>query len=120
MRRRNKMDRFEISAPVKKAIERENLKVDKVLRQALGIPEEGFRDFPEGTIFLAWYKDRPFSAAVRNGKLKIDDKEFSSLSGAAAHITGRPTTNGWAFWLVRYPGKQEFIPIPKPQRTKAA
>ena len=107
---------FEISAAVRKALKAKNLTADAVLREALGIKNEGLVTsegvtFPEGTIFVAWYKERAHGAIVKNSLLEIDGNTFTSVSGAAAHITGRPTTNGWAFWTCQFPGKKEFVPI---------
>lgn len=114
---------FEISVAVRKALKAANLTADAVLREALGIKNEGLVTsegvtFPEGTIFVAWYKEKSWGAIVKNGLLDIDGKTFTAVSGAAAHITGRPTTNGWAFWHCKFPGKNEFVSIaslkPKP------
>lgn len=109
--------RFQLSALVQKALTEQKLTADKVIRKALGLKSEGLSTpegvfFPEGTAFLAWYKDKPHWAVVKEGEITFDDKShFVSVSGAAAKVTGRPTTNGWAFWLIKVPGKNEFIPI---------
>ncbi len=106
--------RYELSQVVQKRLKEANLTADEVLRKALGLKNEGFTTFdgtyfPEGSVFVTWYKDRACSAIVKNGVIEIDGATFNSLSGAAAHYTGRPTTNGWSFWSVRLPGKQEFV-----------
>lgn len=108
--------RFRISEAVKRALTADNLTADAVLREALGIKTDGLTtsegvSFPEGTVFVAWYKERAHGAIIRNGLIEIDGNTFTSVSGAAAHITGRPTTNGWAFWMCKFPGKSEFTPI---------
>lgn len=106
--------RYELSKAVQQRLKDENLTADDVLRKALGMKNEGFTTsdgtyFPESSVFLTWYKDRACSAIIKNGAIDIEGKTFNSLSAAAAHYTGRPTTNGWSFWSVKLPGKQEFV-----------
>jgi hypothetical protein len=108
--------RYQLSPIVQKKLKELNLNADDVIRKALEIKAEGFDAgegayFIEGTAFLAWYKDRPHWGTVKNGAINIEGKEYNSVSGAAAAVTGRPTTNGWSFWLVKVPGKNEFTPI---------
>ena len=110
-------DRYMISPTVQRELKTRNLTADEILREALNIKTEGFtagdKYFPEGTVFIAWYKNKALSAVVKNGAIECEGKAYSSLSGAAAHYTGRATTNGWDFWSVRVPGKAEFIPAHK-------
>jgi len=118
-------DRCLISSTVQRELKARNLTADELLREALKIKTEGFttsdnRYFPEGTVFIAWYKNKALSAVVKNGAVECEGKSYTSLSGAAAHYTGRPTTNGWDFWSVRVPGKAEFIPAYKAAETRAA
>ncbi len=105
-----------ISLAVAKALEAANKTADEVLRHALKVKAEGLTTsgvtFPEGTCFLAWYKDRPYWGIVKDGALIIRDKRFTSTSAAAGEITKRPT-NGWDFWQCKFPGKGEFIRISK-------
>jgi hypothetical protein len=107
--------RYQISSLVQNKLKELNLTAEEVIRTALKIKPEGLAAegvlFPEGTAFLAWYKDRPHWGIVKDGAIEIEKEKFTSVSGAAAKITGRPTTNGWAFWLIKQPGKNEFIPI---------
>lgn len=109
--------RFHISPQVQKKLKEMNLTAEEVIRRALDIRAEGFDAgegvyFPEGTALLAWYKDNAFSGKVKDGVILVNNKSFSSLSGAAAEITGRPTTNGWDFWsMVKLGGKNEFVPL---------
>lgn len=112
-----------VSPDVAKALELGNLNADQILRDALNIKPEGFTTsegvmFPEGTAFLAWYKDRPHWGHVKNGALDIQGDRFTSVSSAAGKITGRPT-NGWDFWQCKVPGKSEFVRISK-MRQQAA
>lgn len=109
-------NRYEISSLVQKRLKAENLTADDVLRKALNIKAEGFTTsdgtfFPEGTTLVALYKGKAVSAIVKNGGIDIDGKAFNSLSAAAAHFTGRPTTNGWGFWYAKFPGKPELITV---------
>lgn len=121
--------RYELSQAVQKRLKEENLTADEVLRKALGLTVDGFTTtdgtyFPNGSVFVTWYKDRACSAVVKNGAIDVDGKVYKSLSAAAAVYTGRATTNGWDFWSVKLPGKQEFILCstlgPKSAKTAAA
>jgi hypothetical protein len=108
--------RYQISSTLQAKLKELNLTAEEVIRKALNIKAEGLNTaegvfFPEGTAFLAWYKDEAHVARVKGGAIEIADKKVSSVSAAAAEVTGRPTTNGWAFWLVKLPGKNEFTPI---------
>jgi hypothetical protein len=119
------MTRYKLSTAVERELKVRNLTADEVLRKALNIKVEGFttpdgKYFPEGTIFVAIYKDKALSAFVRNGVIDVEGKSYSSLSAAAAHYTGRATTNGWDFWFVRFPGKSEFIQAKAVPELKAA
>ena len=106
-------DQFAISPTVKRAVRSAGVTVDDLLRETLGLKDRGFTSngvyFAEGMIFGGWYKERPVTAIIKNGAIEVDGKTFSSFSGAAAHVTGRPTTNGWAFWFVKHRG--QFVPI---------
>jgi hypothetical protein len=108
--------RYQISTTVQKKLKDMNLTAEEVIRKALDIKSEGLATaegvfFPEGTAFLGSYKDDIHIGKVKEGMIQLNGKSFSSVSGAAASITGRPTTNGWDFWLVKFPGKNEVVPI---------
>ena len=45
-----------------------------------------------------------------SGEIEIDEKSFYSPSGAAVHLTNRPTA-GWGFWLVNPESKQRLWDI---------
>lgn len=111
-------NRYQISPLVQKRLKESNLTAEEVIRKALDIKAEGLATsegvfFPEGTAFLAWYKERPHWATVKEGEIDVEGKRARSLSGAAAAITGRATTNGWDFWaLVKLPGRNDFTPMP--------
>lgn len=107
-----------ISPLVQKRLKEMDLNADDVLRKALNIKAEGLATsegvfFPEGTIFIAFYKDKMYDGIVNDGAIlmKHSGNSFTSVSGAAADITGRPTTNGWAMFMVKMPGKNEVHPI---------
>lgn len=114
-----------ISSAVSRELKQRNLTADAVLREALGIKSEGFtttdgKYFPEGTQFIALYKNKALSAIATKGGIEVEGKSYTSLSAAAAHFTGRATTNGWDFWFVRVPGQNGFIPAAKAASKKAA
>ena len=111
--------RYQISPLVQKKLKEMNLSAEEVIRKALDIKAEGLSTsegvfFPEGTAFLAWYKETAHVARIKDGGVVMDSDpktSYTSVSGAAAHVTGRATTNGWDFWMVKLPGKSEFLPI---------
>jgi hypothetical protein len=108
--------RYQLSPITQKALKERNLTAEDVIRKALQIKPEGLEAgegvvFPEGTDFLAWYKERPYWGKVKDGAISMNGEVFTSLSGAAAKITGRPTTNGWDFWMVKVAGKNEFVKV---------
>jgi hypothetical protein len=107
--------RYQISSLVQNKLKELNLTAEDVIRKALNIKVEGIITdgiaFPEGTVFLSWYKDAAHTARVKEGSIIINGKSVTSVSAAAAVVTGRATTNGWDFWTVKLPAKNEFIPI---------
>lgn len=107
--------RYVISPTVQQKLKDLNLTAEEVIRKALNIKAEGLTAegvlFPEGTIFLTCYKEEVYSGKVKEGAIELQGERFTSVSAAAAKITGRPTTNGWAFWSVRLPGRNEFVPV---------
>lgn len=107
----------QISDAVAKALLASGKSAEDFLRETLKIKIKGLTTaegvaFPEGTAFLAWYKDRPYWGHVKNGALEIMGERFTSVSAAAVKVTGRPT-NGWDFWQCKHPGKGEFVRIGK-------
>lgn len=108
--------RFKLSEQVQKRLVELDLTAEEIIRKVLDLKREGFDAgygvvLSEGTHLLAWYKERPYGAVVKDGFIMMEGKVYDSLSGAAGAITGRPTTNGWAIWMVKAAGKNEFIPI---------
>ena len=108
--------RYQISTLVQNKLKELNVTAEEVIRKALNIKAEGLTTsegpfFPEGTTFLTFYKEVLRSGVVKDGAIHIDGEKFTSVSGAAAKITGRATTNGWAFWMIKMPGKNEVVPI---------
>jgi hypothetical protein len=108
----------QISNTVVDALKAVGMTPEDFLRQALNIAKpEGMTTaegvtFPEGTAFIAWYKDRAHWGHVKNGAIEIMGERFTSVSSAAVKVTGRPT-NGWDFWQCKLPGKGEFVRISK-------
>ena len=48
----------------------------------------------------AFYKNETFKALLRkDGTVRYGNKIFSSLSSAAAHVTGHPTNGQWFWWI---------------------
>jgi hypothetical protein len=76
------------------------------IHKALEVNQEGFisKDLilPEGAILVGVCKGELKQAVARNGLLWVDGESFSAISSAAAKVTGRPTTSGWAFWERAY------------------
>jgi hypothetical protein len=57
-----------------------------------------------------------FLGCFSNGKLVVDGRQFDTLSQAASALAlnrrGRsPNLNGWAYWHVRFPGSEDWIPM---------
>ena len=109
------MKNVPISPAVANALKAANMTADQALRQALNIKPEGLTTaegvtFPEGTVFMTWYKDRPYWARIDGGMIEIMGERFTSVSAAAGKVTRRPT-NGWDFWQCRFPGKNEFVKL---------
>lgn len=107
---------FTVSPAVAKALAASKKSAEEILRAALGVMPEGLEadgvTFPEGTAFLAWYKDRPYWGHVKEGSIEMMGERFPSVSAAAVKITGRPT-NGWDFWQCKFPNSGEFVRISK-------
>lgn len=109
------MKTIKISDTVHAAIEASGKSADELLRKALHVKPEGMGEiFPPGTAFVAWYKNRAYWGHIVDGALVMGEggETFTSVSAAAGSITGRPT-NGWDFWLCKFPGKADFVRINK-------
>jgi len=57
-----------------------------------------------------------FVGCFLNGKLVVNGRHFTTLSQAASALAvnrmGRsPNLNGWAYWQVRLPGTEQWIPM---------
>lgn len=94
---------------------------DEIIREALQMTSSGLNTregvfLPEGTDLLAWYKDRPYYAKVRDNQIEIMGENFNSVSAAAKRVT-KSQVNGWTFWQCKLPGKSEFVSMEK-LRTK--
>ena len=111
-----------VSPAVTKSLDAVGMTADDFLRQALNIKNGEFTAdgvvFPEGTAFLAWYKERAYWGHVKGGVLEFMGEQFTSVSSAAVKVTGRPT-NGWDFWQCKLPGKSEFVRISKLRQQAA-
>jgi hypothetical protein len=66
--------------------------------------------FPEGSEFTADHKGKSYTAFVREGKLDVNGRKFSTPSAAAISVTGN-SVNGWRFWKCKLPGALHFVPI---------
>lgn len=64
-------------------------------------------NFPHGTEFRANYKGQVYRGKVENGAIVVNNKKFSSLSGAAMFVTQHPK-DGWIFWECRIPGEASW------------
>lgn len=52
-----------------------------------------------GTVLRPGYGEFDGSATIlRDGGIEVEGQEFKSPSGAAKHVTGRPTIDGWRYW----------------------
>ena len=67
--------------------------------------------FPEGTKFRASYKNKEYTAEIRNNVWTGSDGSIrNSPSEAAVKITGKPW-NGWRFWHCRRPKDKDWVVI---------
>lgn len=106
---------IQISDAVAAALEARRTTADAFLRQAFDIKEpgldlEGGVHLPNGTKFAGWFKDKPVGGVVQDGAMVIEGHRFTSPSGAAKHVAGRPV-NGWEFWEVKVPGAMVWVPL---------
>lgn len=104
-----------VSPEVIRALQNSDKTADEILREVLAIKTAGLTTaegvtFPEGSLFLAWHKDRPYWGRVENGELVIDAHKFSTLASATRHITHRGGA-GWDFWMVKLPDCPDFVKI---------
>jgi hypothetical protein len=104
----------------------ESITYNDVVRELLRLPKTGKTEktqspigkpwqvsntsFPEGSEFTADYKGKSYAAIVRDGKLVVNGRRFSTPSAAAISITGN-SVNGWRFWRCKLPGALHFVPI---------
>lgn len=104
-----------VSPEVIRALSSSNKTADEILREVLNIKAEGLATpegviFTEGSLFLAWHKDRPYWGRVENSALIIDGQTFQTLASATRHITHRGG-GGWDFWMVKLPDSPDFVKI---------
>jgi hypothetical protein len=116
------MATISLSPLLARRLREEKVSAETILRAALNIKTEGYTasegtHLPQHSLLIGVYKTKAVTATIEDGKIVCEGKPYSTLSAAAAHYTGRPTTNGWNFWLHRLPGTAAFLPI---KRAKAA
>ena len=63
---------------------------------------------PEGTECRFQYEGRYHYGRINDRKLQVDDRDYTSFSGASAGITGT-ARNGWNDWELKLPGQNEWI-----------
>lgn len=66
---------------------------------------------PEGMLLRGQLKGQTFDAVVVNGKIRYEDQDYSSPSGAAIAATGWDAANGWVFWHYQDPNTGSWIPL---------
>lgn len=62
---------------------------------------------PNGTLLKRKYKGVLYEAPVKEGKIWVKGKSFTSPSGAAVEVTGS-AVNGWQFWAVQRPEEKTY------------
>ena len=68
--------------------------------------------FKDGLKLRGFYKGSLLEAVVKNGKIKNNNKEYTSPSAAAFGATGM-NMNGWTFWEYFDEKKNKWISISK-------
>lgn len=104
-----------VSPEVIRALSTSEKTADEILREVLHVQAAagmvvGGVTFPEGTLFLAWHKDRPHWGRVVKGELDINGTTYQTLTKATRAITHRGGT-GWDLWLCKMPNSQDFVKI---------
>lgn len=105
---------IKVSPEVIAALSNSDKTADELLREVLHVRElagmttsDGVT-FPEGSLFLAWHKDRPHWGRIQNGELVIEGARFRTLASATRHVTHRGGS-GWDFWMVKLPDSPDFV-----------
>lgn len=105
-----------VSKEVIAAAAREQVNIETLLRDLLKLPplETGWTvkgvNFPDGTMFRCWWKDRPHWGEVREGALWINGKRFTSPSEATT-VFINPPVNGWRVWEAKLPNTRSWVNI---------
>jgi len=63
---------------------------------------------PNGTLLKCRHKGNEYEAPVKDGKIWVHGKGYTSPSGAAVALTDT-SVNGWRFWKVKRPEDAEWI-----------
>ena len=66
---------------------------------------------PEGMLLRGQLKGQVFDAVVVDGKIRYEDQDYISPSGAAMAATGWDAANGWIFWHYQDPNTESWVPI---------
>lgn len=105
-----------VSKEVAEAAARSGVDIDRALRDLLHLPAQPAEwtvkgvNFPEGTLFRCWWKDRPYWGEVKDGALVVDGKKFTTPSEATTVFTD-PPVNGWRMWEARMPNTRNWVHI---------
>jgi len=62
---------------------------------------------PNGTVLKKRFKGNLYEVLVKDGKIWVNGKGYTSPSGSAIAITNT-SVNGWQFWEVKRPDDIEF------------
>ncbi|MGI8931998.1 MAG: hypothetical protein ACR2FK_06450 [Sphingomicrobium sp.] len=130
---------IEIDFEIHKAIENERRSFEEppyvALRRLLKLPDakitqpaavasvgrpwrEGAVEVPHGAEARMTYQrgSQVFEGQFLNGRLVVNGQSFETLSGAASALArtkdGAATSlNGWNYWEVKFPGRNEWLPF---------
>ncbi len=79
---------------------------------------EGTVEIPHGAEARMAYQrgSQAFEGRFLNGRLVVDGKSFETLSGAASALARTkdgtiPNLNGWNYWEVKVPGRNDWVPL---------
>lgn len=95
----------------------EKAKRRKAAYKLMAIEPDGWHDsevaLNEGAWMIGVIEGDLRQTIASKGLLWIGDKSFTSMSGAAAEATGRPTQSGKSFWRIVFRPGKGFVELEK-------
>ncbi len=73
---------------------------------------------PEGMLLRGQLKGQTFDAVVVDGKIRYEDQDYTSPSGAAMAATGWDAANGWVFWYYQDSNTGAWVSIAQLRKSQ--